>query len=233
MSGRRRRSPSSAKTARAKTTLIHLLLGLYRPQRGTIRFDGVPIEQIAESDLRRHCSAIFQDFARFQLTLRESIGVGNVTRIDDAEAVRRAAGRAGADALAAVLPDGYETVLDPAFGGVDISGGQWQKVALARSLMREADVLVLDEPTASLDPRAEMAVFEAFAALARGRTTFLISHRIGTARLADRILVLSGGRLVEAGRHDDLVAAGGAYAELFAAQRQWYAPAGEGVGGHA
>ncbi len=216
-----------------KTTLIHLLLGLYRPQRGTIRFDGVPIEQIAESDLRRHCSAIFQDFARFQLTLRESIGVGNVTRIDDAEAVRRAAGRAGADGLAAVLPDGYETVLDPAFGGVDISGGQWQKVALARSLMREADVLVLDEPTASLDPRAEMAVFEAFAALARGRTTFLISHRIGTARLADRILVLSGGRLVEAGRHDDLVAAGGAYAELFAAQRQWYAPAGEGVGGHA
>ena len=214
-----------------KTTLIQLLLGLHRPQRGTIRFDGVPIEQIDEADLRRHCSAIFQDFARLQLTLRESIGVGNVARIDDAAAVRQAAGQAGADGIAAHLADGYETVLSPAFGGVDLSGGQWQKVALARSLMREADVLVLDEPTASLDPRAEMAVFEEFAGLARGRTTFLISHRIGTARLADRILVLSCGRLVEAGHHAELVRAGGEYAELFAAQRQWYA-AEAGANGH-
>ncbi len=212
-----------------KTTLIQLLLGLYRPQRGTIRFDGVPLAQIDEADLRRHCSAVFQDFARFQLTLRESIGVGNVRRIDDGDAVQRAAGQAGAAGIAAGLPDGYETVLSPAFGGVDLSGGQWQKVALARSLMREADVLVLDEPTASLDPRAEMAVFEEFAGLARGRTTFLISHRIGTARLADRILVLKGGRLVEAGHHDDLVRAGGEYAGLFAAQRQWYAAAGAGA----
>lgn len=214
-----------------KSTLIHLLLGLYRPQRGTIRFDGVPIEQIDEADLRRHCSAIFQDFARFQLTLRESIGVGNVARIDDAAGVRHAAGQAGADGIAADLTHGYETVLGPAFGGVDLSGGQWQKVALARSLMREADVLVLDEPTASLDPRAEMAVFEEFAGLARGRTTFLISHRIGTARLADRILVLRGGRLVEAGHHAELVRAGGEYAGLFAAQRQWYA-AEAGANGH-
>ena len=209
-----------------KTTLVKLILGLYRPDRGRILFDGVPIDELDDADLRRHCSAIFQDFARFQLTLRESVGVGDVERIDNAAAVAAAAARAGVDEVAAGLKDTYETVLSPAFGGVDLSGGQWQKVALARSLMRDAEVLVLDEPTASLDPRAEMAVFEQFKALAAARTTFLISHRIGTARLADRILVLGEGRLVEEGDHAELLAAGGDYAELFAAQRQWYEPAG-------
>lgn len=214
-----------------KTTLIKLMLGLYHPQRGTIRFDGVDLEDMEESDLHRNCSAIFQDFARFALTLRESIGVGDVERITEQEAVAQAAARAGADVIVSGLPDGYDTVLSPAFGGVDLSGGQWQKVALSRCLMRDAQVLVLDEPTASLDPRAEMAVFEEFAALAAGHTTFLISHRIGTARLAERILVLRDGRLVEDGHHDVLVRAGGEYADLFAAQRQWYVPVG-GEGDH-
>ncbi len=239
-----------------KTTLVKLLLGLYRPERGRILFDGLPLEHMDAADVRRHCSAIFQDFAHFRLTLRESIGIGDVGPLagepgagadakgkatrsalaqpspagptDPRDAwerrIERAATRAGVEAIAAGLERGYDTVLSPAFGGVDLSGGQWQKVALARSLMRDAQVLILDEPTASLDPRAELAVFEQFRALAVGRTTFLISHRIGTARLADRILVLRQGRLVESGSHAELVAAAGDYAELFTTQRQWYEP---------
>ncbi len=208
-----------------KSTLVKLLMGMYRPQRGRILFDGIPLERLDEEDLRRNMSAIFQDFLKLELTLRESIGFGDVSAKADMERIVRAASMSGADKLAAALPDGYETMLSKAFGGTELSGGEWQKVALARCLMRDAEVLVLDEPSASLDPRAEVGVFEEFKRLAKGRTSFLISHRIGTARLADRILVLQDGRLIDAGTHDELVRRGGEYATLFALQAQWYTDA--------
>lgn len=205
-----------------KSTMVKLLLGLYRPERGRITFDGVPLEQIDPTDLRAHMTAIFQDFTRFELSLGESVGLGDPSRIGEAGRLAAAAHASGVDELAARLPRGFETLLSPAFGGVDLSGGEWQKVALARALTRQAPIMILDEPTAALDPRAERALFERFRQLATGRNAFLISHRIGTARFADRILVIRDGRIVEAGNHDELVGARGEYAELFALQAQWY-----------
>ncbi|WP_158606629.1 ABC transporter ATP-binding protein [Paenibacillus ginsengarvi] len=205
-----------------KTTLVKLLLGLYKPVRGCIRVDGVPLEQFREEELRSRMTAVFQDYCQFRLTLRESIGFGDVARIGDESRIREAAERSGASRIAERLEQGYEQLLSKSFGGCDLSGGQWQKVALARALMREAPVMVLDEPTAALDPRAEVAVFEQFRQLAAGRTTFLISHRIGTARVSDVILVLKDGRIMEQGSHDELVKTGGEYGELFNLQAQWY-----------
>lgn len=219
-----------------KTTLIKLLTGMYKPVRGRILFDGIPLERIREEELRRNVTAIFQDFTQFQLTMRESIGFGNVEHMHDDERIRAAAKRSGADVIAAGLENGYEHLLNKSFGGTELSGGQWQKIALARALMRDAQILVLDEPTASLDPRAEVGVFEQFKELAEGRTTFLISHRIGTARLSDLIVVMKDGRILEQGRHDELVRAGGEYGVLFGLQAQWYTdvkggePVGEGAG---
>jgi len=205
-----------------KTTLVKLLLGLYRPDRGRILFDGVPADEIDPRSRFAAMSAIFQDFLRYALTLRENLAASNLGALRDDARLQGAVSAAGLDDLLARLPQGLDTLLGPEVGGVDLSGGEWQRVALARSLLREAQVLILDEPTAALDPLAELALFERFAELARGRTTLLISHRLGMARLANRILVLEGGRLVEEGSHSDLVRRGGRYAQLFAAQARWY-----------
>ncbi|MCL6442373.1 MAG: ABC transporter ATP-binding protein/permease [Alicyclobacillus sp.] len=205
-----------------KTTLVKLMMGMYKPDRGRILIDGIPIQALREDDLWRHMTVIFQDFTRFELTLRESIGFGDISKLDNMNDIRRAAMSAGVAGMADELKDGYDTLLSQAFGGVNLSGGQWQKVALARTLMRDADILILDEPTSALDPRAEYMVFEQFKELAGQRTTILISHRVGTARLADEILVMSGGQLTEMGHHDHLVASEGEYASLFEAQAQWY-----------
>lgn len=206
-----------------KTTLVKLLLGLFRPDAGRITFDGCDVREIDPLSLFRAMSAVLQGFVRYQLTFRENVGLGQPDRVEDEDRLAEAAAKAGAHEIVERLAQRYETLLGPDVGGVDLSGGQWQKIALARGFFREAEVLVLDEPTAALDPLAELAVFERFVTLAEGRTAILISHRLGMARLADRVLVLEHGRLVEEGPHEALISAGGAYAALFGAQARWYA----------
>src|SRR5689334_13553181 len=207
-----------------KTTFIKLLTRLYEPTEGRILLDGRDLRTWEEETLRRRIGVIFQDFNQYQLKARENVGLGSVEHHEDEPRIQRAAGRGGADAVIAGLSAGLDTQLGRWFkDGVELSGGQWQKIALARAFMREeADILVLDEPTAALDAEAEHAVFERFRTLAKGRTTLLISHRFPTVRMADRILVIEGGRIVEQGSHDTLVEQGGRYARLFALQAQGY-----------
>jgi ATP-binding cassette subfamily B protein len=204
-----------------KTTLVKLLCGLHAPTAGRILVDGADLAELGPEAWRERVSATFQDFVRFQFTLRESVGVGDLPRIDDAAAVHDALARAGADGAI-----GLETRVGDRFtGGRQLSGGQWQRVALARGLMRAAPLLVvLDEPTASLDPPTEAALFARYAAMATpGAVTLLVSHRFSTARAADLIVVLDQGRVAEAGTHEALLAAGGTYAELFRLQARGYA----------
>mgnify|MGYP002477968351 FL=1 len=206
-----------------KTTLIKLLLGLYRPTKGRILIDGVDLSQFDPESHRRQVAAVFQDYLRYQLTARDNIGFGRAERLGDDQVILEAAGKAGADSVIASLSAGLDTTLGRTFeGGQDLSGGQWQKIAIARAYFRDARVLVLDEPTAALDARAELEVFEQFRALAGDRTAIFVSHRMASARIADRILVLDGGRLIENGSHDELLKAKGEYARMFEMQAQWY-----------
>jgi ATP-binding cassette subfamily B protein len=206
-----------------KTTLAKLLAGLYRPAAGTITWDGVDINTVNASEFSTGIAAIFQDFVRFHLRARDNIGLGRVDAIDDLDDIREAARHADADAFLSALPDGYETVLGPEFeGGSDLSVGQWQRVALARAFFRKAPFVILDEPTAALDPRAEHDLFERIRALLAGRTVLLISHRFSSVRHADRIYVLQSGRVTEAGSHHELMELEGHYAELFRLQAAAY-----------
>jgi ATP-binding cassette subfamily B protein len=206
-----------------KTTLVKLLARLYDPDEGCVLLDGVDLRDYDLDSLRRNIGVIFQDFVRYEFVLRENIAISQVDELDDEAKIREAARRSLADAVAARLAKGYDQMLGRRFdGGVELSGGEWQKVALARAYMREAQVLILDEPTAALDARAEYEVFLRFAELTRGRMAVLISHRFSTVRMADRILVLQGGELVDQGTHDELLARGGLYAELFTLQAAGY-----------
>ena len=206
-----------------KTTLAKLLAGLYEPQRGTIRWDGADVRDLEPDGLRRSVAVIFQDFVRFHLRARDNIGLGRVDAADDLPAIRAAAVHADADEFLAALAQGYETVLGPEFvGGTDLSVGQWQRVALGRAFFREAPFVILDEPTAALDPRAEHDLFERIGDLLAGRTVLVISHRFSSVRHADRIVVLDQGRVVETGTHEELVQLGGLYAELFSLQAAAY-----------
>jgi ATP-binding cassette subfamily B protein len=207
-----------------KTTLIKLLTRLYAPGGGRITLDGLDLAEWNPAALRRRVGVIFQDFARYQLTVGENIGVGDVAHFED-EARWRAAGELAAAApFIEDLPQRYGTQLGKWFkDGRELSGGQWQKIALARAFMREdADILVLDEPTAAMDARAEAQVFEQFRELARGRMVILISHRFSTVRRADQILVIQGGELLERGTHDELMQLDGHYAHLFSLQARGY-----------
>jgi ATP-binding cassette subfamily B protein len=208
-----------------KTTLIKLLTRLYEPTTGSIFLDGRNLRDWSKEELHARIGVIFQDFNQYQFSARENIGVGSIDHATDDSRVRRAVAQAGAEPVIDDLPKGLDTPLGRWFHeGVELSGGQWQKLALARAFMREsADILVLDEPTASLDAEAEHAVFERFRKLARGRTTLLISHRFSTVRMADRILVFDKGRIIEEGTHADLVAKGARYARLFSLQASGYA----------
>jgi ATP-binding cassette subfamily B protein len=206
-----------------KTTLVKLLARLYDPSEGRILLDGVDLREYDLYSLRRNVGVIFQDFVRYDFLLRENIAVGNVGRLEDEAVIESAAERSLADTVAARLPGRYDQMLGRRFeGGVDLSGGEWQKVALARAYMREAQLLILDEPTAALDARAEYEVFLRFSELTEGRMAVLISHRFSTVRMADRILVLRGGELVEQGTHEELLGVGGLYSELFQLQAAGY-----------
>ena len=207
-----------------KTTLIKLLTRLYDPTEGRVLIDGVDVRAWDRDKLRARVAVIFQDFNEYQFDVHDNVGVGSLPHLGEGERISRATERGGADEVVRTLPEGLATKLGKwAHDGVELSGGQWQKIALARAFMREeADILVLDEPTAALDAEAEHAIFLRFRTLAAGRTTFLISHRFSTVRMADRILVLEGGRVIEDGSHQELVAAGQRYAHLFSLQAQGY-----------
>jgi len=215
-----------------KSTLVRLLLGLYRPASGAITVDGVDLLEIDPFLWRREVTAVFQDFVRYPATAAENIAYGDTAllrpgtpeagTVDDR--IARAARRSAADGVIAALPLGYATLLGKEFeGGAELSGGEWQRLALARAYVRDAQIVVLDEPTAGLDPRAEVEVYRQFGDAAAGRCAVLISHRLGSARLADRIVVLRGGRIVEEGTHGTLTRAGGEYARLWHLQASWYA----------
>jgi ATP-binding cassette, subfamily B, bacterial len=206
-----------------KTTLVKLLARLYDPDEGQILLDGVDLRDYDLTSLRRNIGVIFQDFVRYDFILKENIGVSEIERMDDDVRIREAARRSRADDVAGRLAGGFGQMLGRRFdGGVELSGGEWQKVALARAYLREAQVLILDEPTAALDARAEYEVFLRFAELTKGRMAVLISHRFSTVRMADRILVLQGGEIVDQGTHEELVTRGGLYAELFSLQAAGY-----------
>ena len=206
-----------------KTTLVKLLARLYDPDEGRILLDGRDLRDYDLHDLRRSVGVIFQDFVRYHLTASENIAVGRIEARDDRPRIETAAQRSLADAVIDSLPEGYDQTLGRRFKtGTELSGGQWQKVALGRAYMRDAQLLILDEPTAALDARAEADVFERFKDLTDGKTAVLISHRFSTVRMADRILVLDKGEVEEIGTHDELVARGARYAELFELQAEGY-----------
>jgi ABC-type multidrug transport system fused ATPase/permease subunit len=206
-----------------KTTLAKVLSGLYRPDSGRVLWDGVDAATREPAWIYERVAVLFQDFARFMLTARENIGLGRVERIDDFSDIVNAAERAGANGFVEEWPDRYETMLGPYFmGGKDVSIGQWQRIALARAFFRDAPLVILDEPTAALDARAEHDLFTRMHDLFARRTVLLISHRFSSVRSADRIYVLHDGRVVEHGTHDELMALGGRYAELFTMQASAY-----------
>ncbi|QSX78201.1 ABC transporter ATP-binding protein [Agrilutibacter solisilvae] len=206
-----------------KTTLVKLLARLYDPDEGRILLDGRDLRDYDLDDLRANIGVIFQDFVRYHLTAGENIAVGQVDAMGDIERIRDAARRAMADKLIESLPQGYDQPIGRRFkNGVDLSGGQWQKIAIARAYMRDAQVMILDEPTAALDARSEFEVFQRFKELSHGKTAVLISHRFSSVRMADRILVLNEGRLEASGTHEQLLAQGGRYAELFELQAAGY-----------
>ena len=206
-----------------KTTLAKLMCGLYSPDSGSVLWDGRDVSTVNQDQLREQVTVIFQDFVRYWLTARENIGIGRVARMDDEAAIKTAAQHAGADKFIDAWPEGYDALMGPIFeGGKDLSVGQWQRMALARAFFRDAPLIILDEPTASLDARAEAELFERIRTLFKGRSVLLISHRFSSVRSADRVYVMNEGEIIESGSHDELMKADGLYAELFNLQAAAY-----------
>jgi ATP-binding cassette, subfamily B, bacterial len=206
-----------------KTTLIKLLTRLYDPTEGQIMLDGVDLREYDPDELRQRIGVIFQDFVKYQLTVKENIGFGQIDQLEDAVRIQDAAERGGADEVVSELPEGMETMLGRWFErGHELSGGQWQKIALGRAFMRDGEVLVLDEPTAALDAEREYEIFQRFRELTDGKIAVLISHRFSTVRMADRIAVIEDGQITELGSHEELLAQSGTYAHLFELQAEGY-----------
>ncbi len=206
-----------------KTTVVKLITRLYDPTEGQILLDGIDLREYSLEDLHHEMGVIFQDFMRYEMTVKENIGVGHVEVLHTEEEIRAAAEKSLAAEVVKRLAGGYDQMLGRRFvSGVDLSGGEWQRIALARAYLRDAQLLILDEPTAALDAKSEIEVFERFAELTTGKMALLISHRFSTVRMADRIVVLEGGRLVEEGTHQQLIALGGRYAEMFEMQAASY-----------
>lgn len=206
-----------------KTTLVKLLTRLYDPDTGAITIDGIPLTEFDLADLHRNIAVLFQDFARYQLTVRENVGFGDLLNMHQSDRIETAVAKAGAADLVAHLKQGYETPLGNLFAkGQDLSGGQWQKIGLARTFMSQAQILILDEPTAAMDAIAEYDLFERFRQLTCDKITFFISHRFSSVRLADRIVVIDQNRIVELGTHDELMNQDGLYAQMFRLQASGY-----------
>ena len=206
-----------------KTTIVKLMTRLYDPVEGQVLLDGIDLREYDLDDLYREIGVIFQDFMRYEMTARENIAVGRIEAAADAQLLQTAAEKSMAAEVIGRLPGVYDQMLGRRFdGGVDLSGGEWQKVALARAYLRDAQVLILDEPTAALDARSEYEVFRRFAELTTGKMALFISHRFSTVRMADRIIVLDDGKVVEDGSHDDLIRLGGRYSEMFELQAASY-----------
>jgi ATP-binding cassette, subfamily B, bacterial len=206
-----------------KTTLVKLLCRLYDPTSGQVSIDGINIQNFSTFDLRRQLSVIFQDYAKYNFTALENIWLGNIELPPSIESIRAAASRSGADKVIAGLPQDYETILGTMFDdGEELSIGQWQKIALARAFLRNSQVIVLDEPTSAMDPKAEYDVFQKFRQLITNQTGILISHRLSTVKMADRIYVMDKGHIVEQGNHDSLMEKNGIYADLFETQAEPY-----------
>ncbi len=206
-----------------KTTVVKLITRLYDPTKGQILLEGIDLREYALDDFHKNIGVIFQDFVRFEMTARENIAIGRTEKEHNQTDIEVAAEKSLADSVIKKLSGGYDQMLGRRFeGGVELSGGEWQKIALARAYLRDAQLLILDEPTAALDARSELEVFERFAELTEGKMALLISHRFSTVRMADRIVVLSGGHLIEEGRHDQLMARGGVYAGMFEMQAASY-----------
>ena len=206
-----------------KTTMIKLLLGLFEPDSGRILIGGKPLQAYAREAREKIFGTVFQDFTRYSISLRENVGIGDVEQLSDRETVREAMQKGNVLPFLERLPKGEDTMLNRDFeGGVDLSGGQWQRIALARALMGDRPVLILDEPTSQLDPMAESELYSEFAKLAENKTSLFITHRLGSTRITDRILVISEGRVVDTGTHEELLERGGIYADMWKAQKQWY-----------
>jgi ATP-binding cassette subfamily B protein len=206
-----------------KTTLVKLLARLYDPDEGRILLDGRDLRDYDLDELRNNVGVIFQDFVRYHLSAADNIAIGRIDERADRERIEAAARRSMADEVIRKLPQGYDQMIGRRFkDGMDLSGGEWQKIAIARAYMREAQVLILDEPTAALDARSEFEVFQRFRELSEQRTVVLISHRFSSVRMADRILVMADGQVEASGTHEELLAEGGRYAELFELQAAGY-----------
>jgi len=217
-----------------KTTMIKLLLGLFQPDSGEILIGGKPLNNYSWAVRRRLFGPVFQDFVKYSVTLGENVGVGDVDKINDNNAVSTAMCKAKVDAFTDTLHNGINTLLGRDFdGGVDLSGGQWQRIAIARAYMGDKPILILDEPTSQLDPMAESRIYSEFAEMSDNKTAVFITHRLGSTMITERIFVISNVHISQTGSHDELMEQGGIYADMFNSQKQWYIKNGEGAKIHA